>query len=178
MPKRMATPSNSPQLLRAWARAGERGIVRGMSYDHTQRAPLYLVLVAGAVVEAGVGVWLLAVQRVVGGVLLVAAVGMTLLAFCFAWLRVRDEGDHLAVRYGPVPLVGKRIPYSQMLEAEPARSSVIDGWGIHYRPGAGWIWNLWGFGCVALRLRTKQLRIGTDDVAGLVAFLRQRIGKP
>ena len=64
---------------------------------------------------------------------------------------------------------------------EPGRTSIIDGWGIHYIPGRGTTYNLWGFGCVKLSLGRKAFRIGSDDVDNLVAFLRRKssqLGSP
>ncbi len=33
-----------------------------------------------------------------------------------------------------------------------ARSNWLDGWGIHYFPGRGIIYNLWGFDCVRVQI--------------------------
>jgi hypothetical protein len=63
-----------------------------------------------------------------------------------------------------------------METAEPGRTNLRDGWGIHYFPGRGSTWNLWGFDCVVLRLGgSKTLRVGTDDPEGLAAFLADRV---
>ena len=47
---------------------------------------------------------------------------------------------------------------------------------IHCIPGRGWTYNLWGFDCVVVRQGNKTTRVGTDDVAGLLAFLRTKVG--
>jgi hypothetical protein len=96
-------------------------------------------------------------------------------ALCFATLTVRDEGTRLAVRFGPIPLFGTSVAYSDITEVAAARSSFLDGWGVHWTPGRGWIYNLWGFGCVRIGLGRKTVRIGTDDVEGLVRFLNSRL---
>jgi len=98
-------------------------------------------------------------------------------AFSFKFLRVHDDGDCLAIRFGPLPVFRRRIPYSQITGVEAGGSGFIDGWGIHYMPGRGLTYNLWGFDCVIVRLGAKTVRIGTDDVDGLVAFLRSKIGE-
>jgi hypothetical protein len=49
------------------------------------------------------------------------------------------------------------------------------GWGIHWNPWGGWVWNIWGFDCVVLQLNRGMFRVGTDDPDGLVEFLRRRI---
>ena len=53
--------------------------------------------------------------------------------------------------------------------------SVI-GWGIHYFPGRGWTYNIWGFACVKLTLGRKIIRVGTDDADGLARFLGEKTG--
>ena len=97
------------------------------------------------------------------------------LAFCFRSLTVADDGDRLTIRFGPVPLFRTSIPYADMTGVEAGKSTVIDGWGIHYVPGRGWTYNLWGFGCVVVYRGKTIIRIGSDDVENLVDFLNRRI---
>ena len=108
--------------------------------------------------------------------LLPCAALFVFLSACFGWLQVRDEGEHLAIRYGPLPVFRRKLPYSGMLGVEPARSDWLDGGGVHYVPGRGWIYNLWGRDCVRIQLRGLPIRVGTDDPEGLLAFLETRIG--
>jgi hypothetical protein len=103
------------------------------------------------------------------------AVLMLLTAYCFRTLTVQDEGEHLAVRFGPWSVFRKAIAYRDITEVRRARSRVLDGWGIHYGPGRGWTFNLWGFDCVEMRVGSQAVRIGTDDPDGLVRFLQDRI---
>ncbi len=146
-----------------------------MQYEHTQRSPLYLVvyLAAGAMAA---GAWASRMDTPIAFTLLGVAAIMVLLGESFRHLRVRDEGEHLAVRFGPIPLFFKRIRYADITDVEPDRSKIIDGWGIHYTLGRGWTFNLWGFDCVKLTLGRKVIRVGTDDVENLTEFLRSRIG--
>jgi hypothetical protein len=88
---------------------------------------------------------------------------------------VREEGQWLALRYGPLPVFRKSIAYDEITSFEPGRSSIIDGWGIHGIPGRGMTYNLWGFQCVVLKLGRQTVRVGTDDVPGLVQHLRQKL---
>jgi hypothetical protein len=147
-----------------------------MSYDHTQKAPLYLILLVAGAVLVLAGLTAPGGRPIVPLMNFVLAVWFVLGAFAFKSLRVRDEGDCLAIRFGPLPVFRRRIPYSQITGAEAGRSSFLDGWGVHWGPGRGWIYNLYGFDCVVVRLGKKTLRIGTDDMAGLVAFLNSKIG--
>ena len=98
-----------------------------------------------------------------------------LLGLLFAHLSVRDEGESLAVRFGPLRLFGTRIQYADVSSVQRGRSALIDGWGIHCIPGRGWTFNLWGFDCVELVVKGRALRIGSDDVDNLVTFLQSRV---
>jgi hypothetical protein len=145
-----------------------------VSYSHTQTAPLHYILHA---VGAGtlVGAWLSRDEWLIATSLGALAALMFLFGFMFGHLTVRDETEFLAIRYGPIQVFYHRIPFADISSAEPCRSSIIDGWGIHWTPGRGLIYNLWGFGCVKLAVNGKTVRIGTDDVDNLVTFLRGRI---
>jgi hypothetical protein len=103
-----------------------------------------------------------------------AAAALLLSGMMFGRLTVCDEGAHLLVQVGPLPLFRKRIPYASMTAVDPCRSRVLDGWGIHWNPCEGWIYNLAGFDCVRIRLDGKAIRVGTDDVENLVAFLKEK----
>jgi hypothetical protein len=147
-------------------------------YEHTQRGRLHYLLFAAALTPLAMG---LAVGR--GGpgawygfVALTAV--LAVIAFCFARLTVRDEGTHLMLRYGPLPLFRKRIAYAEMEAATPSRSRMIDGLGVHWMPGRGWTYNLWGFDCVKIdRPGKSSLRVGTDQPRELAEFLGRRIGR-
>ena len=107
----------------------------------------------------------------------VTATTFVLLALMFRSLTIRDEGEWLALRYGPLPVFRKRIRYAEITSVEPGRISIIDGWGIHYILGRGWTYNLWGFGCVKLTLGRKIIRVGTNDVDNLARFLRNKLAQ-
>ncbi len=145
-----------------------------MSYEHTQKSPLGWMLFLMGLILMVAGLTL-AVDPVGAIGLPLVGIVFVLVGFCFGSLTVRDEGDALAVRYGPLPVFRKRLAYSEMTDARPGRSTLIDGWGIHWIPGRGWIYNLWGFGCVRIQMGKRTVRIGIDDVEGLAGFLRRRI---
>lgn len=148
-----------------------------MQYDHTQKGPLHIIVYATSVILAA-GAWFSRDDSVMVLILLGSAVIVAVLGPAFHYLRVRDEGDRLAVRFGPLPLFRKCIPYSAITAVEPDRSGFLDGWGIHYMPGKGWIYNLWGFQCVRVYMGKKMIRIGSDDVENLVEFLHGKVQKP
>jgi hypothetical protein len=91
-------------------------------------------------------------------------------------LTVADEGDQLAIRFGPLPLFQKRIAYDSIESVEIGQTSLIDGWGIHMSLKGGWVWNIWGGDCVVIRHGGKTTRVGTDDAEHLAGFLRDKLG--
>ena len=100
-------------------------------------------------------------------------------AFSFRWLRVVDDGECLLLRFGPIPLFHKRFRYDRIVRAERDRTWILDGWGIHWVPGRGWTYNVWGRDCVRLTLAGgRTARIGTDDPEGLVRHLTPKANAP
>lgn len=144
------------------------------AYHHTQRAPLHWVLYPPSGFLLAMG-WLNRGDPLLALALAGAAALMAALAFCFQHLTIRDEGAWLAVRYGPLPVFRTRIAYADISAVEPSRSSWIDGWGIHWIPGRGSTYNLWGFACVQLQVQGRTVRIGTDDAENLAAFLQAKL---
>lgn len=144
-----------------------------MAYTHTQSGPLSSLLIIPAIAcgLSGAALWS---QGPIGLLLILGAVLLLFLAACFHSLTITDRGDHLAVRYGPIPLFGTRIRYDTIASAEPGRSAIIDGWGIHFVPGRGWTFNLWGRDCVVLRGHGRTIRLGTDDPLALATFIQSR----
>jgi len=148
-----------------------------MSYDHTQKAPLHLIFYPIVVVLL-VLAWIGRDQQPVVLCTLGVALTLVLVALMFKQLTVRDEGECLAIRYGPLPVFRKLIPYSDMSSVEPGRSAMIDGWGIHWIPGRGFTYNLWGFDCAILMVKGRIIRVGSDDAENLVTFLREKVSTP
>ncbi|MEM8710099.1 MAG: hypothetical protein AAGG01_04040 [Planctomycetota bacterium] len=145
-----------------------------MTYDRTQRAPWgwILGLLGGLLLGLGIesagshGAWILSL---VGGVILLCA-GL------FSSLNVRDERDRLAVRFGPLPMIRWEVMYADIEEVEAVRSTLLDGWGMHWAPGQGWTLNVWGFDCVEVHMRSgRRLRIGTDEPLELKTHLLARM---
>lgn len=147
-----------------------------MGYQHTQTAPLYLLLMAIGVALVVGAVFSPIVEAQVAMSLAGAAV--LVLAFGFRHLTIVDEDDRLVAQFGPLPIFRRTVSYDQVERVKPSRSTWIDGWGIHYAPGKA-IWNLWGFGCVDIYFKNgKMLRLGTDEPQVLAEFLGRRIKQP
>ena len=142
-------------------------------YHHTQKGPwgLMCYAFAAALLTAS---WAMPVP-VPSMIFFAAGILMLLLAGSFGHLTVADEGDHLGIRFGPFPLFRKRIVYDNIREVEKGRTNFLDGWGIHWNPWHGWVWSIWGWDCVVLRLKRGTIRVGTDDPDGLAEFLEERV---
>ena len=145
-----------------------------MGYDHTQKSPLGAIVLLSGVFCAVIAYFVLPDVTTFVILDIVVAI-LVFISFCFGTLRVRDERTHLGVRFGPLPIFHTRLAYTKMTAVEPARSTFIDGLGIHWIPGRGLIYNLWGFDCVKVEMGKWSIRIGTDDVEVLVKFLRSKI---
>jgi hypothetical protein len=144
-----------------------------MGYEHTQRGLWYVLLFA---VASGwfVASWSLRHEPLGHYICLGVSLLMIILGLSFMQLTLRDEQDALAVRFGPLPIFFTRIPYDKIQSFEPDRTTLLDGWGIHYFPGRGTTYNIWGFHCVRIELENRTIRVGTDDVENLMQFLRQQ----
>lgn len=71
-----------------------------------------------------------------------------------------------------IGLIHQSVPIADIDSFE-----AVDGllsWGIHYRPGRGWLYNVSGRQAVALRLKSgKTLRVGSDEPALLCRALAE-----
>ena len=148
-----------------------------MDYDHTQTSPLFLFLAA---IGIGFFVWGNQVdgQKLSITLFSIGAVWF-LLGLSFRQLTCRNEGDHLRISFGPLPIFRRKLLYARLEKVEKSRSRLLDGWGIHLCTRGGWVWNLWGFDCVDIdSTGGKKLRLGTDDPEELAAFLKTKISPP
>lgn len=146
-------------------------------YDHTQPGGWLMAGLLPYGLSMFVLAWVARSEPVVAGVLAASGALVVGLSFMFHWLRVYDAGDRLAATFGPWQVFGTKVPYDQILEAHVDRSSWLDGWGVHYRPKLGWIFNIQGFDCVRITTTGRTVRLGTDDGPNLVTFLHGRAPK-
>ena len=147
-----------------------------MAYNHTQPGRWHYVLFALTLAILA-GAWITRSNPPLAIILLVSAAILALCGLVFGSLTICDEGDCLALRFGPLPVLRKRIRYAEITGVEVGRTSIIHGWGIHYVPLGGWTYNLWGFECVKLTLGRKIIRVGTDDAGELVKVIREKTGR-
>jgi hypothetical protein len=145
-------------------------------YSHKQRAPLCLILY-------GFGISAITLAVLIGdylGIVIAGSVSLVLLllAPCFHYLAVENQGDVLAVRFGPVPLFRRTVQYADIGSVEIGRTLLLDGWGIHLSIRGGWVWNLWGRTCLVIHFTDDgTLRIGTDDAENLACFLEGKVAE-
>ena len=145
-----------------------------MTYCHTQKAPLCLLVYVWAIPFLAVA-WVAREDPVAAIVMTIAALVMVVLGASFQHLTISDEGHRLLIRFGPLPLFRKRIWYDDIQSVERGRTMILEGWGINLSPRGGWVWNIWGRDCVVLRVRRRVIRVGTDDAENLARFLKDRI---
>jgi len=145
-----------------------------MEYDHTQKGPLYLILIP-------LGVFFLGTARLMPHPaatwsFIIAGIAMWVFALGFRQLTVRDAGDHLLVQLGPLPLFRRQLPYGEIESVKGGHGHPMEGFGIHLSVGGGWTWNLWGKEVVDVTLTgNRRIRIGTDDPEGLQRFIQSRL---
>jgi hypothetical protein len=141
-------------------------------YRHTQRGPVGLLL---WVVAAAFGTAVIFAPPSFTTLAWILAGVLGIVGFCFHTLSVRVDAETLAIAFGPLPLLRKVVRVDQITSAHPGRTTIFDGFGLHWRPGRGWLWNLWGFDCVELTLEGgRKFRIGSDDAQRLAQTLTER----
>jgi hypothetical protein len=146
-----------------------------VSYEHIQSAPLCILVYAMAILFLVLG---LTVRDAPPVQWLFPPIGLMMLtiAASFHHLSVKDEGEQLAIRFGPLPLFRKSISYDNISKVEAGRTMWLDGFGIHKSIRGGWVWNLWGRDCVVVHFQDQStLRIGTDDQVNLLTFLNAKL---
>ena len=143
--------------------------------SHTQKAPLFLLVSALAVVFLALG-WFIQAAPPIPWLFPPIGLLRLVIAASFHPLTVEDQGDVLSVRFGPIPLFRKTVQYSDIVKVEVGRTLLLDGLGIHMSIRGGWVWNLWGRDCVVVSFKDGgTLRIGTDDAENLAGFLEGKI---
>ena len=139
------------------------------AYQHTQLAHFILFpLACMGVIFAVLGVFRFP------PLLLVVAV-LSLIAWLFHSLTIEISDGELRWRFGP-GWIRKRVPLDLITSAEPVRTRVLEGWGIHLSR-FGWLYNVSGFEAVAIRMKNGQhFALGTDESQALLAAIRAASG--
>jgi hypothetical protein len=146
-----------------------------MAYTHTQPGRWHYVLFALTAATLA-GAWLARSDLGTAVILVAIAAIPAVYGLAFRSLTISDKGDRLVLCFGPLPLLCKRFRYADITGVEVGRTTILDGWGIHFMPGRGWTYNVWGFACVKLTLGRKIIRVGTDDAEELAKVIREKAG--
>lgn len=147
-------------------------------YEHRQTS--YRMAALGAVLVAWViGSAILFEGSVVFSIVIAVIVGVVMGAFTTLRTSVDRSTVRAAFAYG---WPRRAIAVSDIEAHEPVRNKWYYGWGVRLVPG-GVLFSVWGLDAVAVTYRkggrTKSLRIGTDDVAGLDAAIAEaRASRP
>ena len=148
----------------------------GVSYQHTQNSPQWVVVVASlfAIVMFSLSVtlirsdsaplWVSFFIIVWAGVIYLAVLNFTRLTTSVSAAEI-----DLVWRLG---WPRKSIDRASVTEIGTHRNSWLEGWGIR-KVRRGWMWNVWGLDSVELLLDSgKTFRIGTDDTDTLLEVLK------
>ena len=146
------------------------------TYQHTQRGPWSFVLLAVVASNLTLAVRLWGNEPAwASWLFLSVALLMTFMTLCFQSLTTTVSETSLRVHFGPIPLLEKKVLLEEIVSVRPEKSSLLDGWGVHWTPGKGWIYNMWGFDCLAINLGTRHFRVGTNDPDQLCEVLERAI---
>lgn len=105
----------------------------------------------------------------------VCSILMLLLGFSIRSLTIEDIGDGLLVHFGPLPLFKKKLLYLDIQSAKVTHTTLLDGWGIHYSVRGGWVWNIWGYPCVLVKLKKGQIWLGSNEPEKLQAWITSKL---
>lgn len=136
-------------------------------YQHTQ--PGNTIFRTTAIVFVIFAVASVKVPQMIPGTIAVA-----IAMWIFRSMTVEISETELKWYFGP-GWPRKHISLSEVASAEPIRTSFMNGWGIHYT-ARGWLYNVSGYGAVAITLRNgKQFCLGTDEPEKLARHLSAQI---
>ena len=107
-------------------------------------------------------------------VLLITFAVSAIVGFSMESLTVADERDSLAVRFGLLPLFGTKVRYADVTSVSVGKLGLLDGWGMNYAPGRGWVFSIRGRDCVDVFRGRRLLRIGTAEPEQLAALIREK----
>lgn len=139
-------------------------------YEHRQTGTLLVCALGGGALACLASAFLFREQPWiplwVGTVLLAGAA-------LFSSLRIVITDTELCWAFGP-GILKKRVALEEIQHAEETTTRFVEGWGIHLTR-RGWLYNVSGFGAVAIRLKSgKRFVLGSDEPRQLAAVLRAR----
>lgn len=140
------------------------------TYQNTQRAPAILGLFS--VISLGMGIFALVYHPLLI-LMLILMIIFGLSAWIFRSMTVEISETELTWYFGP-GFPRKHVLLSEVASADVIRTSFMNGWGIHYT-SRGWLYNVSGFGAVAITLKNgKRFCLGSDQPEKLAEELKAR----
>ena len=143
-------------------------------YEHTQ--PGYAIrwgLGLGALVVLVTTLPLMLIQRafVIVPVLVIAI--LVAIGLLFHAMTVQVSDAYLTLWFGP-GVLKRRWVLEEIVQVKAVRNPWWYGWGIHWVPGRGWIYNVAGWEAIEIeRTRGSRVRIGTDEPQALLAAVKK-----
>lgn len=145
------------------------GKPRRWEYSHTQRG----TLIIGAV--TAVILLIIASMFIFGPVwVTVIVTGIMILALAiFSTLTVSVQQDTLMIWFGPIRMIKKSWPMSEIASVTTVTNQWYWGWGIRWTP-RGTLYNVGGLKAVEVTLVSGRVfRIGTDEPEELLRAIEQ-----
>jgi hypothetical protein len=135
-------------------------------YRHKQTG--YVILLFTLAVPVGVAAIVMR-NSPAAAVAIIATFAIIALLFSSLTIEVRD--GMLRSHFGP-GFWKKQWPLSDIADARPTRSSIVEGWGIRVT-ARGMLYNVSGTGAVEVVTRSgKRFRLGTDEPEALANAIR------
>ena len=140
-------------------------------YEHNQWSLIPIGVFVAVIVAAGAyGGTAATPPQLFFFVLLVLVI---LVAFARMTTRVDESGVRWAFTLGS-PSVS--LAFVDIERIERVRTSIFEGWGIHWTPWHGWLWNVGGFDAVEFFLKDgRRLTVGTDDPGAFMDAINARL---
>jgi hypothetical protein len=146
------------------------------SYKHTQVGFAIIIPVVAAII---VFLVMLAAGRLMvpaWTAAVVVLVAPLMLAF-FGTLTISIEGERLLAKFG-VGVVRKSIPLSRIESFQPIHMRWVHGFGIHWIPFHGWLYNVSGLKAVKIATKSgRRMYFGTDEPEALCKALEKAVPK-
>ena len=145
-------------------------------YKHTQVGFTIIISVVAAII---VFLVMLAAGRLTVPIWIVATVVLVapLLLALFGTLTVSIDGEKLLAKFG-VGFVRKSIPLSRIESFQAIRMRWVHGFGIHWIPFHGWLYNVSGLKAVKIAAKNgRRTHIGTDEPEAPCKALEKAVPK-
>lgn len=143
------------------------------SYQHTQTG--YVIIFS-----LGVGLFFVAQLMFSPNFYWASMTAMIILAVCwvlFFTMTVMIDNDVLEVWFGS-GLIRKRFSLKEIESCKVVRNPWYYGWGIHWIPKRGWLFNVSGFYAVEIKMKNgTKYRIGTNVPSELEDVIRKSISQ-